>query len=239
MANEEFGAYSPATAKMILDVVNYLKSSGLVTSDGKRGYLNYPLPQLTRFRNDSGETIPAYALMQIQGTAELYDRTYHLVSKYNEGSFGGFLFNSKREVENGKTGVAQTVIHPLALGNGGTATLGQLWGASSGSWALTKNGGPWIIAGNSTVATNVVRVQLDVAVTYRAIVTSEISARDGDTDGEGVVTLKHIGPGSATSSFQTGVNVTSLLSDVIAEDTEVIVARTTNGRLQVIAEDCG
>ena len=238
MADDAIGVYSPATAKMILDVVKYLRASGLVNDDGKRGSLNYPLPQLTRFRNDSGETIPAYSIMQITGTAELFGRTYHLVDQYSTGVFGGFLFNGKREVADGETGNAQTGIHFIAMGDGSTDTVGHLWGPANGSWELTPNGGPYIIAGDSGISTDVVFVQWDVAATYRAVVTTQISARSGSTDGSGVVTLKTIGTSAATATLQTGVSVTSLLSDEILVDAEVIVARTTNGRLQVIAEDC-
>lgn len=46
MADKQIAGFSPETAKMILQVVDYLKASGFVFSNGQRGQANFDAPRL-------------------------------------------------------------------------------------------------------------------------------------------------------------------------------------------------
>lgn len=231
-------ALNEPLAKLVVDTVRKIVSSGWLLPGQLPNQVAFPEDGIL-FRNDSEETIPPYGLMQVTGLEELAGRTYHVVDQYDEDVFGGFLFNGHREVEKGDTGFAQRHEPFIAAGDGSTVTAGHLWGAESGEWTIAPNGGPWLVTGENDIASDAVMVSRDIAVTYRGVVTTEITARSGSTEGSGVVTLKTIGASNATATLQTGIDVTTLLSDTSAVDAEVVLGRTTNGRLQVIAEDCG
>lgn len=238
---ERIGVYSEETARLIHDAVKQLIASGyaLPTSEQARAQ---SASRQTIFVNDSGEEIPPYACMQIT-EMEDFGLNYCKVDKYDEDVFGGFLFNGHTAVADGKMGTAQSTPRFLGLreDSADAVTLGHLWGPEVGEWFLKPNGGPWQALNLRTEATDETAIwfQPDIATTYRAVVTTAVTARSGTTEGGGVVTLKTIGASKATATLQTGIDVTTLLSATSAIDTELVVARTTNGRLQVISEDCG
>lgn len=238
---ERIGQYTEETARYLLDTINQLVASGWALPGNKQPTA-IPFQRQTFFINDSGEEIPPYACMQIT-EMEKFGQNYCKVDKYDEDVFGGFLFNGHREVADKDSGVAQFAPRFLGLRENNTdaVTLGHLWGPDPGEWFLKPNGGPWQAVNLRTEDADETAIwfQADLATTYRAVVTTEITARSGSTEGSGVVTLKTVGASNGTAILQNGVNVTTLLTGTSAVDAELVVARTTNGRLQVISEDCG
>jgi hypothetical protein len=94
------------------------------------------------FRNDSGETVPAYAVMRITGSATV-DGTEHLTIEKPSYTFQRkYLVNLGSEVANGDTGTGtwfdesktQYVLYDEADGT----PAGEEWGAWPGQWSLKK-----------------------------------------------------------------------------------------------------
>ena len=239
MPSEAIGAFSPADARMILDAVRFLKSSGVLLNDGKKKPAVVPPPRMIYFKNDSGETCPAFSIMQVTGTEEVGGQNYLTIDKYSESVFGQLLINGYREVETDGLGVAQPGPIYRIQGDGSTVTNGYLWGASNGSWTATDNGGPYLASGEDDVETDVIVASLDLASGYVATATTDITAADGDVLGDGEVSLRPIGASWTASPQQTGVAVGSILSDTISNGAKLVLVRSTNGRLIVVSEDCG
>ncbi len=70
------GAYSPETAKAILDMFKYLQASGFIINPPDRTIADtYQLAPIY-IRNDSGEEIPRFACLQVTGSVELNGQHY-------------------------------------------------------------------------------------------------------------------------------------------------------------------
>lgn len=239
---DRLGQFSEPVARQIYAVVKQLIASGYALPGSSQQSRAQFTQRPTLFVNDSGEEIPPFACMQIT-EMEDFGKNYAKVDKYDEDVFGGFLFNGPRSVADDKVGMAQATPRFRATREDNTdaVTAGHLWGPDPGEWFLKPNGGPWAALALQTESSTetVMWLHPDIATTYRATVTTEVTARSGSTDGAGVVTIKTVGASNATATLQTGVAVTSLLSSTVAVSAETVVSRTTNGRLQIISEDCG
>ena len=140
----EIGAYSPETARTILEVVNYLKSNGFVITSGQkldqRSPVNPADPPLW-FRNDSGETIPPYACMQVVGTVEVGGRNYFKVDKPADSNAeaGPYLFNLHREVLDGEYGIADAGVETRTLSDSPSAAAGTRMSPQADSWKLKES----------------------------------------------------------------------------------------------------
>ncbi len=91
------------------------------------------------FYNDSGEKIPANAIMAISG----YDTTRHIVKVKKPGTTFRqvYLVNRSSEVEVDVTGIAQDADEQAVLydDGAGTPTLGDGWGPKPGQWSVSLN----------------------------------------------------------------------------------------------------
>tara|TARA_R110000823_G_scaffold145639_2_gene275819 strand:- start:34 stop:804 length:771 start_codon:yes stop_codon:yes gene_type:complete len=97
------------------------------------------------FINDSGETIPAYGCMQVNGT-QIVDggRTTLVRAVKPSGKGGPFLFNGGQEVEAGQlasgyTGEVQAKTEPSAA-----PSSGETWGPKE-DWVVVSDGDPAIL----------------------------------------------------------------------------------------------
>lgn len=156
----ELGAYSPGTAREILDAFRRLKASGLLDKARPAEPLR-PIPAPIWVENVSGEEIPAYACMQVTGTVDGGDRTYLEVDKPGDaiGLGGGYVFNGPNAIATGKRGVAHAGPHVRAQGDGSTCTAGQGWAPQKNSWEVTQqDGGDFQAIGDDSLGTNVVRI---------------------------------------------------------------------------------
>ena len=59
-------------------------------------------------------------------------------------------------------------------------------------WTIDDNGGPFVVLGEDNLQNDLVWVEKETPTIYAGEVTTEITARDGDTLGAGEVTLKRI-----------------------------------------------
>lgn len=155
----QIGGYSPETARMILDVVKYLKASGFVI-DASRG--NAQTLQPTEYiyvRNDSGEEIPPFACMQTTGTVESGGQNYITVDKPADvsGEAGWYLFNGQSPIPEDEYGIAFDGPVVRMLTDGSSAiTSGELWSPDVGEWAVTE-GDLFIAIGADDIETDVMR----------------------------------------------------------------------------------
>lgn len=119
----------------------------------------YPYP----FINAAGETVPAYAIMQVGvGWTEANNRDYFNAVKPN-GSGKKFLINSPLAVStttNENDGMATDLPGVYVRYTGSTPTAGQEWGPVASSWAIAASGSGYLIIGDATIidGVSVVRV---------------------------------------------------------------------------------
>lgn len=93
------------------------------------------------FRNDSGETVPAYGVMRVTGSAVIDGTFYILIGKPNNTFQRLYLVNGGSEVLNGATATGtwlNDTENVLYDQNDGTPAGENEWGAWPGQWSLRK-----------------------------------------------------------------------------------------------------
>ena len=105
------------------------------------------------FLNDSGEEIPAFACMRINGINTTRGRACYAMRKPDTfGSIWGHRMNGPNPVAAGAFGlcVLGGVVAGLYDTTDGTPAHGEHWGPRDGSWKLRKNTSGWRVLANST-----------------------------------------------------------------------------------------
>lgn len=104
--------------------------------------------RVVTYRNDSGETIPAYALIQFTGTAEVNGQIVWTATKWDGGSTGDvFYFNGPSDVADGRTGfaiqpnTAQWVLYDDA----DTPAFQEEWGPVANSFEIGSGGSGFLV----------------------------------------------------------------------------------------------
>lgn len=86
------------------------------------------LPARIAFRNDTGETVPAFGIVRVVGYVSAFERDVLTVGK-PASTLGDFLVNGPRDVANGEVGQAQvTQVVKVLYDIGDTPTAGQSYG---------------------------------------------------------------------------------------------------------------
>lgn len=153
------GVYTPEVARMVLEVVRYLKASGFVV-DKSRGNSQFIPPEaLIYIRNDTSEEIPPFACLQATGTVESGGQNYITVEKPadTDGTAGWFLFNGFAPIESGGYGIAYDGPLCRMLTDGSTVTAGQTWGPVVGQFAVAPGGELFVAAGEDDIKPDVMR----------------------------------------------------------------------------------
>lgn len=175
---DEIGAYSPKTAKFVLDSVRELSRNRPASS----GLVDAYTPTPIYFKNKStADTIPAYGCVQMVGTEEIDGSTYLLVDKPFDYDMvmGPFLLNGPGEVEPGQLGTAQWGPIYRATKNGGTYSVGTRLGPTASSYDLSK-GCLFSYAGNDEQEEDLIKV-IACETPLLAVATSGISANSSGT----------------------------------------------------------
>lgn len=156
---KRIGAYDTYTAKIVLDVVRYLRDSGFVIPQHGRGNQFIPPDAYIYVRNDSGEEVPAFACMQVTGTVESGGQNYIKVNKPTDtnGDDGRYLFNGVAPIEAGGYGVAYDGPFVRMLTDGSSITVGDLWEPEIGQWTVTPGGTQFSAVGADDIKTDVMR----------------------------------------------------------------------------------
>lgn len=137
---------------MVLDAARFVRDNGFALRAllkrepiGLADSANPPI----KFRNDSGEACPAYAAMEVTGTATVGDRTVFTIDKPSTHWGKAWLFNLHREVADGEYGLADAGVEVFALSDATSAAAGTRFSPQDGQWSLKENvAGPLVAAGS-------------------------------------------------------------------------------------------
>lgn len=104
-------------------------------------HLDIPIRDATEirvFRNNSGETVPAYAVMEVEDSEEDDGRNILVIKKPTGDATKPHVINGPRDVSSGKRG--QWVWGTCKVKVSGTPSAGDEWGVTSSSWVLSSGG---------------------------------------------------------------------------------------------------
>jgi len=170
MAND-LAIFDEATAKDVLETIKALKASGLLgstTDDGLKqglpGQQVYNTPIPISVYNDSGQTVPAYGLMQMTTTLDEDGRNYVKIKRPIDSTLlrCPLLINGPTEIAVGGYGTAQPGPVYRLLHDGGSYVAGDRLGAKTSTFTATY-GALFSVIGADAIETNVVRVMFDVS----------------------------------------------------------------------------
>lgn len=139
------GAFTPETARDLLQAVQALRSSGWLVPGAVHSLLqSLPLLQPRRIYvlNDSDDDVPPYGCMQVTGTVELDGQNYLLVDipADTDGTSGNYLFNDHELIEPGQEGVAQSgTVNLRAFVDTQSITAGTKYRPTVNQWYLTED----------------------------------------------------------------------------------------------------
>lgn len=175
------GAYTPSDARMVLEVVRYLRENGFVIPGGRRPEQMQQQDRIW-FRNDSGAEVPAFGCMEVTGTVEAGGQNYVTITKPTSSALT-YLFNGQAPVPNGEYGMAQSGPVFRCYKSTGTVTEGNRWAPTTSQWYLTKGAGQFVVLGSDDIGTDVFRVMRDdVARLYRFTLNATLASGTADAD---------------------------------------------------------
>lgn len=183
------------------------------------------------FRNDSGETIPAFAAMRITGVVTIEGRSVIKVDKPNDDNLTNLLFNSPVNVPSGGYGSGTHEFPCYAkYQTASSAVLDEEWGTESGSWALKKDNTGYLIIGGETSDRVIVRRASDGP--FVLLGKTDASHAKG---ANGTVSLY---AGTAGSESDLGINVTAhnKFADVAAD--KWVGVFIWGGAIYLMAAEC-
>lgn len=154
------GIYTPETAKMIYEVIKYLRNSGFVVPRPGREDQFIPPDAPIYVRNDTGEEIPPFACLQTDGTVEDTGQNYIKVVKPRDtsGDQGWYLFNGIAPIETGGYGLAYDGPQARMLTDGTTITNGDRWSPIVDEFTIEQDdSGPFIAIGPDDIEDDVMR----------------------------------------------------------------------------------
>ncbi len=153
---DDISIFSPSAGKRMWQATLAVeRSSGFVPGVG-----GDPSTEFIKFRNDSGEELPAYAIMQATGTVEDGGQNYLTVDKpllWTAALVGPFFFNGPRSVADGEFGTAQCGPIFRVIKDSTTLSVGMRIGPVNNQWTVGK-GCLYSYIGTDDVATDCIRV---------------------------------------------------------------------------------
>jgi len=111
------------------------------------------------FRNDSGESIPAFAVMRPTGTIQAFGATVFTCAKPNATSYSFYLINGPGVVRDGQFG--QCTYGPdvvVLYDTGSSPALDEDWGPTNGSWKIATAGTGFRIVGVADAVKGIIEV---------------------------------------------------------------------------------
>lgn len=236
MSLEEIGAFSTADARRVWQATLAMERRSTAASPGD--FL--PETEPITFRNDSGETIPAYACVQLFSTADESDRNIFVAKKpvtTTSAHVDQFVFNNEFEVAIDAYGTAQSGPVFRAIK---TASLvsGARVGPVNSSWKIDR-GAFWTNLGTDSVETDCVRLMSNDSLLL-AVATTGVPARSGTTLGKAAVAVRHLTvSGSNRAIADSGYNVDAfnVAATAVASGAYVMLMRLSDVFV-VVWEEC-
>jgi hypothetical protein len=152
--------FKKETAQIILETVRYLRESGFVIEQPGRGSQQFRPDEAPIYvRNTSGEEIPPFACMQVEGTIEDGGQNYIEVGKPvdSTGTAGGYLFNGIAPIEVDGSGIAHDGPLVRMLTDGSAINCGDSWQPDVGEWAVIPGGSMFSAIGEDDIEDDVMR----------------------------------------------------------------------------------
>lgn len=233
---EEIGAFSTPDARRVWKATLAVEKG---TGDRNQGSAILE-PEPIQFLNDTSETIPAYACMQITGTQEQASRNIFVVKKpivTTNLLDDRFLFNSQYEVPAGQYGTAQTGCVFRAI-KSQSFTAGDRIGPNNTEWTVGK-GALFTYIGDDSVVSNCIRLVPNDGLIL-AVATTGVPARSGSTLGKASVSIKNLsisGSDRLIASTSQGVDAFNVASTAVASGAYVLLQRLGTVFV-VIWEEC-
>jgi hypothetical protein len=157
----DIGVYTPETAKLVLEVVRYLKANGFVIEPGGRKPQFVPPDAPVYIRNDSGLVVPPFACCQVTGTVDVGGQNYLTIDQPADvtGEGGWYVFNGIAEIEAEADSYGIAYDGPLVrmLTDGSTITAGDRWQPMVNAWTVEPGGSLFIAAGADDIEADVMR----------------------------------------------------------------------------------
>lgn len=166
--------------------------------------------QWEEFRNDSGEEIPAFAVMRCTGGA-IVDDGRVIISMEKPNAYGSqymHYINGPMKVAANKFGLCTLSRGAPALYDSadGTPGFGEMWGPRTGTWKLKKNTGGFQVVYPANTTDFYVMVQ-------QAPMLSFLGKTDASVVKSASVTVSiYAGTGAPGAETDTTVNMTSVYS---------------------------
>jgi hypothetical protein len=199
---DDISVFDEATAKDVLSTIGALKASGLLSpqqTEANRGLPSRKAENTTPptiVYNDSGQTVPAFGLMQVTGNLDEDGRNYVKIKRPADSVPPGLLLvNGPNEIAAGGYGVAQVGPTYRLLHDGGTYAAGYTLGLKIGAFTATS-GHLFSVLGDDELVTgtnDVVRAMFaDDTRLILAYTTGGATARSGTTLGKGTATMRYL-----------------------------------------------
>lgn len=113
-----------------------------------------PTPKGVHFHNDSGESIPAYAVMRVTGVNSTYKIPWEVlnVAKPNTTLQRFYLVNGPVACQANGNGLGTYLWDSsfILYDTGNTPAIGETWGPQDGTWTIKKNRWGFNILGGNT-----------------------------------------------------------------------------------------
>lgn len=156
MADQDYGVFTPADCQRIWRTVKEFERLNPLL----RRLPDIVDPTPIYYRNDSGQTIPAYSIMQIDETVEDEQKNYFKVIKpisWTSAVVGPFLFSGTRDVEAGKFSIAQSGPVYQVKKDGTSLAINDRLGPKNGQWTISK-GSMYTYVGTDALETDLIKV---------------------------------------------------------------------------------
>lgn len=200
---KDVAVFDEALAMEMVETFRALKASGLLATSGDEGLKQglpgqqvYNTPVPISVYNDSGQTVPAYGLMQVTGNLDEDGRNYVKITR-PAGAVppGLLLINGPSEIAVTGYGTAQSGPKYKLLHDGGTYAAGYTLGINIGAFTATKGtvfsclGDDELTSGTDDVISVMFANPTRLVLAYT---TGGATARSGTTLGKGTATLRYL-----------------------------------------------
>lgn len=182
------------------------------------------------FINDSGETVPAFAIMQINSTEGVplnQAQLVHVVKPTTDGKM--YMFNGPLDVRDGKKGRGR-LTSPAVSKCSGTLAVGDSVGPSDGSWEVSSSGSGYKCVGADDDGVVLVAIVGGSGSSKRTAVlkaTDAIAGATGDrtpaTSGDYTVVKGDTPAGDIENWSTVGISVDSYMVTLEIDGTDVII----------------